>query len=273
MGKYVFPLAIQLAVPEELHNPGFISLLGALRRHGFHGVELGVRNLEQYSAADYVALLGDFDLKPTMIATGILARERALSLSHSDEQERGRAVSGLIEIMEFAAEMDCGVICGLVKGPAEPGRDGAARHLKGSVRRLAPHASRLRVPLLIEATNRFSALPATILAEAADIVRDLDNPYLRILPDTYHMNMEEADIGHALAAHLSLYRSIHISDNNRFFPGYGLIDFFKILALLKGMGYRGTMAIEGNWRDSPEQDIAFTCAYLQNVSDRISLLK
>ena len=63
--------------------------------------------------------------------------------------------------------------------------------------------------------------------------------------------------------HQSLYQNLHISDNNRFFPGLGAIDFHAVLRLLQGLRYQGTITIEGRVRANWADDVSFSCDYLE----------
>ena len=67
----------------------------------------------------------------------------------------------------------------------------------------------------------------------------------------------------ALIRHRGLYDSLHISDNNRFFPGFGAIDFFAILRFLKDTGYAGGIAIEGNTHTSFDKDLRMSMRVLR----------
>ena len=85
---------------------------------------------------------------------------------------------------------------------------------------------------------------------------------MRILPDTFHMNIEEQNALGALVKYRDLYDSVHISDNNRLFPGLGGLDFFHIIRFLENIGYRGGLAIEGNQRESFERDLDMSMSLL-----------
>ena len=67
----------------------------------------------------------------------------------------------------------------------------------------------------------------------------------------------------SLTKHRALYDSLHISDNNRFFPGLGAIDFFAILRFLKESGYTGGIAIEGNLQHSFQADLKASMSVLR----------
>jgi sugar phosphate isomerase/epimerase len=119
--------------------------------------------------------------------------------------------------------------------------------------------------LLVEATNHYESSVANSLEDAAATIQDFRNPYLRILPDTYHMNIEERSMFGALIRFMDLYDSLHISDNNRLFPGLGGLDFLGLLRFLRDVGYAGGIAIEGNVRDSFEEDLGASMGLLRHM--------
>jgi sugar phosphate isomerase/epimerase len=68
------------------------------------------------------------------------------------------------------------------------------------------------------------------------------------------MNIEERDGPGALERHAALFSSIHLSDNNRLFPGRGAIAFASIIGTLRRIGWKGFCAIEGNTTDGLVED-------------------
>ena len=85
---------------------------------------------------------------------------------------------------------------------------------------------------------------------------------LHILPDTYHMAYEETDPLGEVRRLLPRIPNLHISDDNRFFPGYGGLDFGAYLQGLQAMGYQGTLGVEGNLHTSLEADLQRTAETL-----------
>ena len=260
--KYAFPLAIQTTLPQDYLDRPFRRKLELLRQFGFSGVELNIERPEQVDPVALVALLAGFDLKMTMFATGGTAKAEGLSLSALDDEVRQATVRRCIEFVDFAHELGAGVIVGYLKGgvSADPAR--ARESFVDSLGEIEAHVRAREVPLLIEATNRYESAVANSLAGTADLIRGFDNPYLRILPDTFHMNIEERSLFGSLIAQLGLYDSVHISDNNRFFPGLGALDFRSILRFLRDSGFQGGVAIEGNVRKSFEQVLGATMRLL-----------
>jgi D-psicose/D-tagatose/L-ribulose 3-epimerase len=263
--RYAFPLGIQTLLPENYEDSAFRDRLALLQQFGFTGIELNIVRPERIEPGHLQGLLAEYGLRMTMFASGATANAEGLSLSHADQSLRTASVRRCTEFIDFAAAFGAGVIVGFLKGSAGPGKDAAAGRLRDSLARLESHAREREVPLLIEATNRYESSVANSLGETADLIRGFQNPYLRILPDTYHMNIEERSMLAALVRYGDLYDSVHISDNNRYFPGLGAIDFYAVMRFLKDVGYHGSVAIEGNLRGGFEEDLCASMSYLQPV--------
>ena len=79
------------------------------------------------------------------------------------------------------------------------------------------------------------------------------------------MNMEESHPLETLRASIGRYPNIHFSDDNRYFPGYGSIDFGAYIDCLRALHYSGTVGIEGRIKTDLPQDIGHTVNYLHGV--------
>ena len=134
---------------------------------------------------------------------------------------------------------------------------------------IVPFAERGDVSICVEATNRYESCVANTLDDTRRLLAGVSTGVLEILPDTFHMNIEEKDAAAALEDNKDFYRSIHLSDNNRFLPGFGAIDFEKTLRHLKRIGYRGGMALEGNIQNTFASDLIEATTYLEDIQKRM----
>jgi 5-keto-L-gluconate epimerase len=256
MGRYRYFLAIQTRLPEDYREDAeFRRNLETLQRLGFDGVELNIKDPESVEPARLKAYLGEFGLVLSMFASGLTAKTYQLSLATADEARRRETIRRTASFLEFAHEFGGGMIAGLLKGDPQENDPAARERLATSVRALTPVADRLKTPLLIEAVNRYESPVGHSLADTWDIARRAGSPFVQILPDTFHMNIEEVDMGQALTEHRACFSSLHLSDNTRHFPGFGALDFSKVIAILDGLGYQGKLAIEGNVRTSFAADV------------------
>ncbi len=233
-----------------------------LQELGFSGVELNMAHPDVFNLTDVSQFLADFDLTLTMFASGLTAKTYSLSLSSADQEIRQGAIDKCREIIDFVTGSDAGIILGFFKGGPVPDIQAARERFRESIVQLTPYAQDKKVRLIVEATNRYESSVANSLDDAVELIKDLKNPFLRILPDTFHMNIEEADGFAALKRYITYYDSFHISDNNRYFPGFGAIDFQKVLDVLQELGYTGSVAIEGNIKTSFIEDVKTSVDYL-----------
>ena len=261
MRKFVFPLCAQLTVPEILENPAFHAVLAQMQKSGYYGVELNVTDFENHTPEKIKALLDPYGLKMTMLASGGYANRNGLSMSSEDETLRRKTVDALCNVLiPFAKEMGCGIICGFLKGR------GTSEQLAKTVKEVDERCGDQGVDVYLEVTNHNETNMVNTLKEGASYCGGM----WKMLPDTYHMVMDEAAFYAAFAGNLDKFSNIHVSDNNRYFPGYGALDFYQVLAFLKASGWQGTMAAEGRIHDTLEQDLAYTADYLEAVTEKIN---
>jgi sugar phosphate isomerase/epimerase len=126
--------------------------------------------------------------------------------------------------------------------PRSPAED--AEVLLEAFGALAAHAETEGVVIALEPLNRYEDHMINTLAQAQALCTRIDSPALGIAADTYHMNIEEADPPHALAAAGPWIRHIQVSDSNRLEPGSGHIDWVATLQAIASIGYSGELAYE-----------------------------
>ncbi len=263
MSTYRYPIAVQIVLPEQYQEQeDFAMLLKKLKGQGFTGLELNMRNPADVSIDELSSFLDQFGLHMTMFASGLTAKTHGLSLSHEQHEQRERAVSLLLDMIDKLADRNIGIIVGFLKGPVSSDPVGARDRNKESLAKVAPAAEDADVQVLLEATNRYESSVANSLQDAADIIDHVGSEALKMLPDTFHMNIEERNMFDALSTYRGYYSSIHLSDNNRFLPGHGALDFEKIIRYLDETSYQGGLALEGNTLVSLEDDLVKAMGYL-----------
>lgn len=97
--------------------------------------------------------------------------------------------------------------------------------------------------MALEPLNRFEtnfinrADQAVLLAEAV-------GPECGVCIDTFHLNIEEADMYAAIRNSAHRLVDFHVADNNRMACGMGALDWPKIIGTLKEVGYDGAITVE-----------------------------
>ncbi|MEZ4680119.1 MAG: sugar phosphate isomerase/epimerase family protein [Caldilineaceae bacterium] len=106
-----------------------------------------------------------------------------------------------------------------------------------------PHAEAAGVRMALEPLNRFEtnflnrADQAMLLAEAV-------GPNCGVCIDTFHLNIEEADMYQAIRNTKERLVDFHVADNNRMACGMGALNWPKIIGTLKEIGYDGAVTVE-----------------------------
>jgi sugar phosphate isomerase/epimerase len=261
--KWHFPLSIQTALPDDFReNVSFQAGLRTLQNLGFAGVELNIADPDQADAVDIQEFLNGFDLRFTMFASGLTAKKWGLSLSSDDDHVRQKSIGQCRRMIDFASNAGAGIIIGFLKGPPANDAAEAQGRFVQSLEQITPFAEEKQVRVLVEATNRYESSVANNLADTMALIDKLGSSMLRILPDTFHMNIEEADSRKALKNTAGYYDSVHLSDNNRLFPGFGAVRFDEIIDTLKEIGFQGGLAIEGNIRTNFIDDVTASADFL-----------
>ena len=108
----------------------------------------------------------------------------------------------------------------------------------------AQYAAKAGITLAVEPLNRFECYFLNTAAQAAELVKAVDEPNYGYLYDTFHFNIEENSIAGVIPQTIAHITHVHISENNRGVPGAGHIAFQPVFDALKQVGYDGWMTIE-----------------------------
>jgi sugar phosphate isomerase/epimerase len=218
--------------------------LRKIKKMGFDGVELAVRDAEALEIEHLEMMLSENQLAVSAIGTGQVYGEEGLSFTHHDSQIRKRAVDRVLNHLELAKRFNAVVIIGLVRGQSvkEVGRDRAVNWLAEAIKRCALEKGDVR--LAIEPINRYET---DLLNTVREVLEFLDRVKLKnvgLLLDTFHMNIEEPSISQSIKSVRDRLFHFHIADSNRWYPGAGHLDFEDILKSLYEIRYHQFISAE-----------------------------
>ena len=132
---------------------------------------------------------------------------------------------------------------------------------------LGAHAEAAGVVLLLEPLNRYEDHMLNTVAQAVELIAASGAPGVKVLADTYHMNIEEDDLCAALRSAGGALGAVHLSDSNRHQPGTGHVPFAAILATLREIGFEGVLSVECRLRGEPEEAVRDCGRYLRALLD------
>ncbi len=253
--KLAYVLSVQptrfAAVASGQDLAGFLRRLSAL---GFDGVELAIRDPSQPPTAEIVRLAADLGLAVPAIGTGQAYLEERLSLVAPEAAVRERTIARLESHTGLARRVGALLVVGLIRGPIPPEetRESALERLLASLGKVARTARAAGVRIVIEPINRYESNWLNTVDEVMNFLHRLGEENVGILPDTFHMNIEEEDPPTALGRARSRLWHVHLADSNRRAPGRGHLDFGAVVSTLAAIGYAGFLSAEILQHPTPE---------------------
>jgi sugar phosphate isomerase/epimerase len=226
---------------------GIESAFALAAELGYDGVELHLRRPGDIDAAAARNLCAQYGLGVPTLGTGMAAGEEGLTFSDPDPDIRHKAVERIREHIALAAYLDSAVTIGLIRGRL--GNDSEQRPVHHAtvlacLDECCRFAQACGVRIFLEPLNRYEADYLNTVEETLDAMKEIGAPNLKVLADTFHMNIEEIDMAAALRRAGPCLGHVHLVDSNRQAPGYGHVDMRSILQALSGIHYQGYLSFE-----------------------------
>ena len=112
------------------------------------------------------------------------------------------------------------------------------------VRELADAAKPYGIDLGMEVINRFETHILNTSEEGVEFVKEVDKDNVKVMLDTFHMNIEEVSIGDAIRHAGNLLGHLHTGECNRMVPGKGRMPWREIGDALQDIKYDGNVVME-----------------------------
>lgn len=223
---------------------------------GYDGVELAVRDPKLVDAGELERVVARHGLAVPAIGTGQAWGEEGLSFTAADSAVREAAIARICSHIPLAERLGALVILGLIRGitPAGQTHERSMGYLVEAVGRCAEAAAGTGVRFALEPMNRYETDLVHTAAEGLELVEQVGADNFGLLLDTFHMNIEEPDIGDSISGCGDHIFHFHVADSNRWYPGAGHLDFAGILTSLAGTGYGGF--VSGEFMPLPDADTA-----------------
>jgi D-psicose/D-tagatose/L-ribulose 3-epimerase len=112
------------------------------------------------------------------------------------------------------------------------------------MREIIKVAESLGVVCAVEVVNRFEQFMLNTCAEAVEYVKLVESPNIKVMLDSFHMNIEEDNIRDAVLKAGELLGHVHISETNRRPPGRGRFPWLELITALQEIRYPGRIVME-----------------------------
>jgi len=215
---------------------------------GFDILEIGSAPLPDYSKEEVKALKKCAADNGIML-TGGYGPPAEHNIGSSDSNIQKNALDWYKRLFEVFAELDIHVMGGALYSYwpvdfAAANKEEDWKHSVEGVRLLADAAQQYDINLGMEVLNRFENHLLNTAAEGVKFVREVEKDNVKVMLDTFHMNIEEVSMGDAIRQAGKLLGHFHTGECNRMVPGKGRIPWPEIGAALKEIEYDGAVVME-----------------------------
>ena len=248
---------------------GFEESIRKAARLGYDGVELALKDAQDVDPAQLAAWLQETGLEVACISTGQVFADSRLMFTDPVPARRERLAQVFERLIDMAADFGRIVNIGRVRGSlGRQDSEAARQRFVAMARALSDYAAPKGVTLVIEPVNRYEIDFINSVSEGAAALDAIDRPNAKLMPDVFHMNIEDAAIGAELARHAERIGYIHLADSNRLAPGQGHLDFDDVFDNLGRAGYDGWTSVEILPRPDPDTAARQAVEYLRPRVDR-----
>ncbi|MGQ9631616.1 MAG: TIM barrel protein [bacterium] len=264
-------MKLSLAIPSFEDSPSPEDLEGRLREiasWGYDAVEPMICRPDALDAKKIRGILNLCGLEVSGFRTGLAYLRDGLSFTDPDSSIRELAIRRISEDLDLTANFPgASLLNGLIQGPLRESVtvDRAKAWIEEALRRCCARAESLGVIFCLEPINRYELGYHNTLEDVSAMVDKVGSSNLRILIDTFHMNIEEVDICRSIREFGEYIGGVHLADSNRSAPGTGHLDFPEILDALEKVGYDGYLTIEMNPRSDFDGVAREAVRYLRDV--------
>jgi D-psicose/D-tagatose/L-ribulose 3-epimerase len=217
---------------------------------GFDILEVNAGTVARMTPEERQALKSHADDR-NLALTHCIGLPHEFDIASADKATREHGIAYLQQMAEAVGEMGGGKVGGIIYSswpatmpPGETDKRPYVERSVASMKQAVKAAEDNGVLFNVEVVNRFEQFIMNTCDEALAYVEAVGSPNVKILLDTFHLNIEEDFVGAALVKAGDKLGHFHIGENNRMPPGYGHIPWTEIGAALRQINYTGDVVME-----------------------------
>ncbi len=229
-----------------------VRLFPKFKAWGFDGVEIAVENPADIDAAFVRAQLDRHGLVCTSIC-GCFPASR--DLRGTKTQQRA-SMTYLEKLVDMADILGTDIVMGPVYsavGRAEavpaPEYKRQWQTVRGHLKTICAYAEARKKIICLEPLNRFETDFINTVEQGMQMISEVNSPALKLLLDTFHMNIEEKNPAEAIRRAGKCVGHFHASASDRGTPGNDNVDWRGVAQALRDLKYDGAVVIESFTQD------------------------
>ena len=240
---------IYYAYWEDEWSGEYVRFIKKASAIGFDILEIGALEIAGYSKSSLLDIRNCARDCNIELTAGIgPSPEKNLSSADPKVREAGRDF--FKKTLETLSEIDVHAIGGALYSywpidyskPVDKEGD-RARGIE-EISKMADFAADLDINLCLEVLNRFENHILNTADEGVAYVQEINKENVKLMLDTFHMNIEEDSFSAAIRKAGPLLGHFHTGECNRRVPGKGRIPWKEIGDALRDIGYNGNVVME-----------------------------
>ena len=213
--------------------------------YGYDGVELALKDPGEITHQELGKLLKDNHMEVSAISSGQVYAARGLMFTDEDKERREEVYKAFQGFIDLASEFGGLVNIGRVRGQIAGWDKKLCEDLfLDMANRVADYAETKGVTLILEPVNRYEIDYINNLDQCTELLDKINRKNFMMMPDVFHMNIEDAHIGESLIRNRKYVKYIHLASSQRHAPGDGHLDFDDVFSTLGKIGYDGWCTVE-----------------------------
>lgn len=182
-------------------------------------------------------------------------------ISLVEEGEREKYIESLKKTIETAKRLGCSVLISQTGQELPISREKQHKSMVEGLKACVPYLEESGITLVVEPLNTRVDHAGYYLSssdEAAEIMKEVGSPYVKMLFDIYHQQIMEGDLIRRIKEYIPYIGHFHAAGN----PGrhelyQSEVDYEKVFAAIQETGYEGCVGLEYFPLDDPEKGLAF----------------
>ena len=244
---------------------------GDLAKLGYDGVELMTIDPMKLDWNEVRQTAADLDLTVGLVCTGEIFGQLGLSFADPDAGRRAEAIARVNGIIDFAASQNAKINIGRVRGQYRPGiaHEQTEEWAVEAFQAISDYAAPKGVQIALENVTVMQTNFLNTMAECRRLIEMTDRPNFKAMIDVFHLNIEEKDLYQAIRDNSDINIHVHLSDNNRRYPGHCGMDFEKIIRTFHEMGYDDLFCTEVFQIPNMEDCARLAIEYLAPIFEKV----
>jgi 5-keto-L-gluconate epimerase len=228
----------------SLFSGNFEKAFSVAKELKYDGLEISLADPGDLDQPNLKKLSEKYQIGIAAIATGGAAVRDGLLFSSPDQIIREAAVNRIKKFIEFASLYNATVVIGLVKGWVIDSYEQSIKFITECLQECNDFAVMNDVFIALEPINRFQEDFFHSILDCKTYLDEIRLPNIKMMIDSFHMNIEDADMWESIRRAHDYIIHVHYADNNRLAPGMGHFDFMKMTEVLKEIHYNGYISAE-----------------------------